>query len=212
MTVVAFAVGYLLGSIPFPYLIGALHGVDLRRTGSGNVGTENVATTVGMPWAVAPTKPVTTGITFLLDVGKALAVLLPTAGAAEPIRVAAALGVIVGHDWPVWLGFVGGRGELVTLVGGVMLAPKGTAVVLGVLGVGLFWRPRGGGGRTHLAEAWFVGAVAYPFLAWVLDGSAAGWFAVGASLLALGRRLQGSPLLRRRGSWRNRVLHDRDTP
>ncbi len=203
MTLLAFAVGYLLGSIPFPYLIGALHGVDLRRTGSGNVGTENVARSVGIPWAV---------VSFLLDTGKALAVLLPTADASPPVRVAAALGVIVGHDWPVWLGFVGGRGELVTLVGGAILAPTATALVLVILGVGLVWRPRTGSGKTRLAEAWFLGAVVYPFLAWSLDGSAAGWFASGASLLALVRRIQGSPLLQRGGDWRNRLLHDRDTP
>lgn len=203
MTVIAFVVGYLFGSIPFPYLIGAFHGVDLRRTGSGNVGTENVARSVGMPWAV---------LSFLLDTTKALAVLLPTAEAGDPVRVAAALGVVVGHDWPVWLRFVGGRGELVTLVGGLMLAPRATVVVLVVLGIGLAWRPRRGNARTHLAEAWFVGAAAYPLVAWGVDGPAAAAFALGASLLAFVRRLQGSPLLGSRGDWRSRLLHDRDRP
>ncbi len=203
MTAVAFLVGYLVGSIPFAYLVGALHGVDLRREGTGNVGTENVARLVGLPWAV---------VTFVLDVAKAVAVLGPTADASEPVRVAAALGVIVGHDWPVWLRFVGGRGELVTLVGGAFLAPRATATVLGVLAVGFFWRPTRGAGKTRLAEAWFVGALIYPVSAWLLDGGNAAVYALAASALALTRRLQGSPLLARRGSWRARLIHDRDQP
>ncbi len=201
MSLIAFAVGYLVGSIPFPYLIGALRGVDLRRQGTGNVGTENVARLVGTPWAVA---------SFFLDAGKALAVVVPTVDAAEPVRVAAALGVIVGHDWPIWLRFVGGRGELVTLVAGALLAPRATVVVLALLALGLLWRPREGAGRTRLAEAWFVGASVYPLLAWTLDGETAALYAFGAGALTMIRRLQGSPLLGRRGDWRSRLLHDRD--
>ena len=95
---------YLLGSIPFAWLLVRWAGRgDVRRVGSGNVGATNALRAAG--WKVA--LPIA-----LLDVGKGVAaVLLMRAVAPNPDWVAAAgLAAVVGHCFPVWLGFSGGKG------------------------------------------------------------------------------------------------------
>lgn len=127
---------YLLGSIPFGLLIvKATAGTDIRKTGSGNIGAANVARNAG---AVAGT------LTLLLDAAKGyLAVWLAghfTAGNIRMMAVAAVLAV-VGHMFPVWLGFKGGKGVATGL--GAFLPICWEAVVAGIvlwLLVVLFWR------------------------------------------------------------------------
>jgi glycerol-3-phosphate acyltransferase PlsY len=95
---------YLLGSIPFAWLLVRLVGRgDVRRVGSGNVGATNALRAAG--WKVA--LPIA-----LLDIGKGVAaVLLMRAVTPNPAWVAAAgLAAVVGHCFPVWLGFSGGKG------------------------------------------------------------------------------------------------------
>jgi glycerol-3-phosphate acyltransferase PlsY len=99
----AVALGYLAGSIPFAYFLARRHGVDLRTAGSGNVGAANVMRTSGVADGV---------VAMCLDALKgALAVLIAqrlTSGPATP--VAAGLAAVIGHIYPVWLGFRGGKG------------------------------------------------------------------------------------------------------
>jgi glycerol-3-phosphate acyltransferase PlsY len=119
-------VAYLLGSIPFAFLAVRLVGKgDIRRVGSGNVGATNTMRAAG--WKVA--LPVA-----LLDVAKGVAaVLLMRTVTASPVWVAGAgLAAIVGHCFPVWLRFSGGKG--VATGAGVFftLAPLPAAVVGGV--------------------------------------------------------------------------------
>ena len=95
--------GYLLGSIPSGWLAGSwLKGIDLREIGSGSTGATNVLRQVGKGPAL---------IVFLIDVGKgAAAVLIARAlGLGDWIQVLAGLTALVGHIWPVWLGFKGGK-------------------------------------------------------------------------------------------------------
>ncbi len=96
-------VGYLLGSIPFGIVITRAMGLgDLRTIGSGNIGATNVLRTGSKPAALA---------TFLLDSGKgAVAVLLAWWLAGEDAAQVAALASFVGHCFPVWLNFKGGKG------------------------------------------------------------------------------------------------------
>jgi glycerol-3-phosphate acyltransferase PlsY len=106
-------VAYLLGSIPFALLmVRAVGRGDVRRVGSGNVGATNAMRAAG--WKVAL-------IVALLDVGKGIAaVLLMRQLTHSPEWVTAAgLAAIVGHCFPVWLGFSGGKG--VATAGGVFL-------------------------------------------------------------------------------------------
>ena len=95
---------YLLGSIPFSFLVARLFGVrDVRKVGSGNVGATNVMRAAGrLPGLIA----------FALDAGKgALAVALALRSDASGVLAAlAAAGVVVGHVFPLWLGFQGGKG------------------------------------------------------------------------------------------------------
>ena len=103
------AIGYGLGSIPFGMILARLMGLgDLRRIGSGNIGATNVLRT-GNRTAAA--------LTLLLDAAKgATAVLLARAYASEDAVQLAALAAFVGHCYPVWLGFRGGKG-VATFIG-----------------------------------------------------------------------------------------------
>lgn len=95
--------GYLLGSVPFGIVITRAMGLgDLRQIGSGNIGATNVLRTGSRPAALA---------TLLLDSGKgAIAVLLARWWTGEDAAQIAALASFLGHCFPVWLGFRGGKG------------------------------------------------------------------------------------------------------
>ena len=99
----AVVAAYLVGSIPFAQLLSRRRGVDLRRVGSGNVGATNVLRTLGVRPAV---------LAMVLDAMKGtVAVLVAqrlTGGVVAP--VAAGLASMVGHVYPVWLRFRGGKG------------------------------------------------------------------------------------------------------
>lgn len=130
------ALGYLLGSIPFGYLlVRATGGGDIRYKGSGNIGATNVARTSG--WSVGV-------ITLLLDAAKGyFAVWLTGHLSAGNIRVMmfAGFAAIIGHVFPVWLKFEGGKGVATAL--GVFLAicwPAAAAAVLLFLLIAVFWR------------------------------------------------------------------------
>jgi len=112
----AFLFGYLLGSIPFGLLLTRIAGApDVRTIGSGNIGATNVLRTGRKGLAVA---------TLFLDMAKgAVAVVMVMAVAGKSAVSAAALGAFLGHLFPVWLKFKGG---------------KGVATYIGVL-LGLYW-------------------------------------------------------------------------
>lgn len=151
----AVALGYLVGSVPFAFLLARRRGVDLRHAGSGNVGAANVLRTRGVPAAVAA---------MCLDAMKgALAVLVAqrlTTGPATP--TAAGLASIVGHIYPVWLGFRGG---------------KGVATAAGVFGVLV---------PTALAIAGAVFVLAVSVTRYVSVGSIAGAITLAAAAAASG--------------------------
>ncbi len=116
--------GYLLGSVPFGILITKIMGLgDLRQIGSGNIGATNVLRTGNKAAAAG---------TLILDGGKAaVAVLLARALAGEEAAPIAGLAAFIGHCFPVWLGFKGGKGVATFL--GLMLAlawPVGIACCL----------------------------------------------------------------------------------
>ena len=148
--------GYLLGAIPFGYLlVRATGGGDIRFKGSGNIGATNVARTSGWSVGIA---------TLLLDAAKGfLAVRLTEHFSGGNVRfmMYAGLAAILGHVFPVWLRFEGGKGVATAL--GVFLAvcwPALAADVLLFLLVAVFWR--------YVSLASISTAAALPLLVYVL--------------------------------------------
>jgi glycerol-3-phosphate acyltransferase PlsY len=116
---------YLLGSIPSAYILGRrAKKIDIRQVGDGNVGAANAYREIG---------PVS-GITVLLaDIAKgAVAILVAQALAAQSVIFLAGLAVVVGHNWSIYLGFKGGRGEATAI--GVLgtLLPQPTLILVGI--------------------------------------------------------------------------------
>jgi len=132
-------IGYLLGSIPFGLLLTRAVGIDIRAVGSGNIGTTNVLRTGNKGLAAA---------TLLLDAGKgAAAVLLARQFGGEGAALAAAAAAFVGHCFPAWLGFRGGKG-VATLLGLTLAALPiaGVAMLVTWLGGALLTRYSSVGG------------------------------------------------------------------
>ncbi|MTH62968.1 glycerol-3-phosphate 1-O-acyltransferase PlsY [Paracoccus shanxieyensis] len=150
------AIGYLLGSIPFGIVITRALGLgDLRQIGSGNIGATNVLRTGNKPAALA---------TLLLDSGKgAIAVLLARWLAGPDAALIAGAAAFLGHLFPVWLGFRGGKGVATFL--GTLLALDWR---LGLTACGL-WLLAALIGRISSLSA-LVAAALTPFVALWLDG------------------------------------------
>jgi len=131
---IGLALGYLLGSIPFGLFFTWTSGAgDVRNIGSGNIGATNVLRT-GKKWAAVAT--------LLCDGAKgAAAVLLARHFVAPGAEVFAGLGAVLGHLFPVWLKFKGGKGVATFM--GICLAlywPAGLLVAGTWLGAALVWR------------------------------------------------------------------------
>jgi len=149
------AAAYLLGSVPFGLLLTRLAGLgDIRRLGSGNIGATNVLRTGRKSLAA---------LTLVLDAGKgALAVLVARRFGAE-MAALAAVAVVIGHIFPVWLGFNGGKGVATT--GGMLLAyawPVGLAALATWLAVALVTR--------YSSLAALLACVLAPIYAWLFTG------------------------------------------
>ena len=112
-------IAYLIGSFPSGYLAGRAHGLDLRKEGSGNIGATNALRVLGRR---------TGYVVFAADIFKGwLAVIVAfvigaCAAPAQtvPFGVLGAISCVIGHMFPVWLGFQGGKG--IATSGGIMLA------------------------------------------------------------------------------------------
>lgn len=127
----AVALAYVLGSIPASFLVGMLWRKDPRKVGSGNLGSANTFRFIS---------PLAGLLNFLLDAGKGyLAVSLAGATAKESlVPFLAAVAVVAGHNWMLFLKFRGGKG-LATSVGAILyLSPAAIPVVIAVMAVLLF--------------------------------------------------------------------------
>jgi len=123
---------YLLGSIPFGYLAGRLAGIDVRKVGSGNIGATNVVRVLGKKYGY----PV-----FALDVLKGFAAVMismlvapgqpPAWNSPEIFGILAAISSVLGHSYPLWLKFKGGKG--VATSAGALLALTPVATLIGVV-------------------------------------------------------------------------------
>ncbi len=153
--VLALVVGYLLGAVPNGYLLGKLvAGVDVRTQGTGKTGASNTRTLLGWRRGFFPV--------FLLDASKgAAAVLLAswTADGLNPwVRVAGGMAAIIGHSWPVYLGFKGGRGVATGIGVMLMLLPHAMLVVALVAVPAVFL-------SGYISVGSIVGAILLPLVA-----------------------------------------------
>ena len=147
--------GYLLGSVPFGLVLIRVAGLgDIRKIGSGNIGTTNVLRTGRKDLAAA---------TLLLDGGKGAAAALIAASWGPDMALAAGFGALMGHLYPLWLRFKGGKGVATAL--GVLLAlawPVGIAACASWLVVaGLF---------RYSSLAALLSLAAAPLYAWLFMG------------------------------------------
>ena len=133
VTAIVFISAYILGSIPFGILISKVYGLgNLRKLGSGNIGATNVLRTGNRLAAL---------LTLILDASKGLLGVILARFISEDAAIVASVCVIIGHIYPIWLKFVGGKG-VATFIG-VLLALNfiaGIFVCLVWLSVAFFFR------------------------------------------------------------------------
>jgi glycerol-3-phosphate acyltransferase PlsY len=158
--IAAAVIGYLLGSIPFGLLLTRLAGLgDIRGIGSGSIGATNVLRTGSKALAA---------LTLALDVLKGAAAVLIGAAWSEEAALAGGAAVVIGHIFPVWLGFRGGKGVATAL--GVLLViawPVAVAAFALWLAMVVVFR--------YSSLAALVAAVAAPALAAVLVDAGRAW-------------------------------------
>ncbi len=155
---------YLLGSIPFGYiLVRVFQGIDVRSIGSGNIGATNVARTGGKGLAIA---------TLVLDIIKGwlpvfLVLTVPGIHASGPAQLHtlatfAALVAVLGHMFPVWLGFKGGKGVATGLGAFLAIAPKAALIAVALfLAIVVFTR--------YVSLGSILGAATFPAALWWLE-------------------------------------------
>jgi glycerol-3-phosphate acyltransferase PlsY len=156
--IVVVVLAYLIGSIPFGYLIvrGRI-GTDIRQTGSGGTGATNVSRRAGKAAGV---------VTLVLDALKGAAAVFVASRLTQNdwIVAAAAIAVIVGHIFPVWLGFRGGKG--VATGAGVFLVLAPIAVLCaGVVFLAIVFATR------YVSLGSMVGAATIPLFVWLQSDS-----------------------------------------
>ena len=158
------AFGYLLGSIPFGYILFRIfQGADIRQRGSGNIGATNVARS----------SPGLGALTLVLDAGKGylavyLAVMLfnrTPYGHADgmfTLMSVASLFAITGHVFPVWLKFRGGKGVATGLGSFIPIAPKAILVAMGVFAAIVL-------GYRYISLGSITAVALFPLIAWLLQ-------------------------------------------
>jgi glycerol-3-phosphate acyltransferase PlsY len=154
MPILILLASYLIGSFPTAYVAGRiLGGKDIRRLGDGNVGAANAYRELGPPVGIA---------VFVIDVVKGLAViaLSRASGVSNAVVLWSGVMVVLGHSFPVFLRFRGGRGEAAAIGAliGVLGWPAVIATTAGIACLPLF---------KQVTPASAVGFVMLPVLCWV---------------------------------------------
>src|SRR5512144_1414495 len=176
--------GYALGSVPFAFLLARRAGIDVRVTGSGNVGAANVLRTSGAQLGVA---------VMALDISKgAASVWAAHAGDGSVAAMAAAgAAAIVGHIYPVWLRFHGGKGVAVAAGVFSVLSPIATGVAATLFLI-IVWMTR------YVSLGSIAATLALPPVAWWAGAPRAVVFAAaGSGALILFRHRANLRRLRR---------------
>lgn len=152
------AISYLLGTVPFGYLLVRIfRGQDVRHLGSGNIGATNVSRT----------SPVLGMLTLALDAAKGTAAVLVTRQMfpGQPVLLGvAALAAVLGHMFPIWLKFRGGKGVATALGSFAWLTPWTVLAMVWVfVAFMVLFR--------YVSLASILTAALFPLASWILDGS-----------------------------------------
>ena len=190
MDVVLILVGYTVGTIPFALLLARhMRGIDVRDVGSGNVGTANVLRTTGKSVAL---------FVMTLDISKGCAAVLFTArtGADDAMQAAVGAAAVVGHVFPVWLKFRGGKGVATACGVFAVLAPKATVVAVAVYAVAV-WITR------YVSVGSILASLLLPLLAYLTDASQpVVTVSIGVAMLVLYRHRANVLRLQSGNEWR----------
>lgn len=159
--------GYLAGSVPFAFLLARRAGIDVRIAGSGNVGAANVLRTTGAWRGV---------VVMALDMAKGAAAVLVASAAtgAAPVIALTGAAAVVGHIYPVWLRFHGGKGVAVAAGVFSILAPVATAIAASLFLVTV-WITR------YVSLGSVAATLALPPAAWLAGAPRAVVFAAAAT-------------------------------
>ena len=177
--VIAIVAAYLIGSIPFALILARRYGgADLRLVGSGNLGAANVLRASGVTAGV---------IVALLDMAKGAASvwIAEQVGPGPLVPAAAGLAAIVGHVYPVWLGFRGGKGVATACGVFSMLTPLALAPALAIFAVAV-WLTK------YISLGSVLASIALPPLAYMLGSSAPAVIAASAASLIIVFRHRGN--------------------
>jgi glycerol-3-phosphate acyltransferase PlsY len=158
--IITAAVSYPLGSIPFGLiLVRVFRGEDVRASGSGNIGATNVARK----------SPVLGVATLLLDAGKGLAAVILAriffgASSDKLLMTVAALCAVIGHLFPIWLKFRGGKGVATTLGSFALITPKSILCMVGLFVIIVAI-------TRYVSLGSVVAAAGFPGIAWLVHES-----------------------------------------
>jgi len=158
LEIASILVGYMLGSIPAAFIVAKLRkGIDIREVGRGNMGAVNVMREVGM-WEGA--------LVAVVDVGKGAAAIIfgQALGVSQPWLLGAGGAAVLGHSFPVYIGFRGGQG-VATVIGVVLvLSPVVTGIACGIIGVALLL-------TRHIFASIVIAAPFFPLIMWLVERS-----------------------------------------
>lgn len=158
MEIAAILVGYMLGSIPAAFIVAKLRkGIDIREVGRGNVGATNVMREVGL-WEGA--------VVAVVDIGKGAATIIfgQTLGISQPWLLGAGSAAVLGHSFPLYIGFRGGQG-VATVIGVVLvLSPLVAGIACGIIGVAFLL-------TRHIFSSIVIVAPFFPLIIWLVERS-----------------------------------------
>jgi acyl phosphate:glycerol-3-phosphate acyltransferase len=158
-------IGYLLGSIPTAYIVGRLRkGVDIRDIGSRNMGAANVMREIGIHEGI---------LVALIDIAKGASAILiaQTLDISGLWVIGAGFAAVVGHNFPVFAGFRGGRGTATIIGIFLVLAFQSTLVTLVIVAIPFFVTLRFSAAILIGVALGFVGFALLPLFIWLLEGS-----------------------------------------
>jgi glycerol-3-phosphate acyltransferase PlsY len=196
--IVALAGAYLLGSFPTAYVVGRLRkGIDIRKVGTRNMGAMNVTYTLGMAYGI---------LVLVIDVAKGVAAIMLARWCGVPFTIELVAGgmAVIGHIFPVFLGFRGGRGGAVCIGVFASLMPWGVPIGTGIFLLLLLI-------TRFPTFSYSLALCCFPFVAWLIyDSGTLILFSVIMLLMLLARYVPRIKEMRTTsGSWRRVLLRKR---